>query len=321
VEERAVISAQDVDSIYKIPLLLSEEGLDDITVEKLQLQCQQPDLSEWRQVIEALEHPTGETTIAMVGKYMDLTEAYKSLSEALIHAGIHTHTRVNIQYVDSEEIERHGTGCLENVDAVLVPGGFGERGVEGKIKAVQYARENKVPYLGICLGMQVAVIEYARNVAGLEGAHSSEFEKTAKHPVIGLITEWTTSDGRVETRDEDSDLGGTMRLGGQPCKLKPGSRVHAMYQKDVIIERHRHRYEFNNNYRDTLERAGLQIVGTSMDDSLVEVVELKEHPWFIACQFHPEFTSTPRDGHPLFLGFVSAARAFGEQAIQQAANE
>ena len=321
VEERAVISAQDADSIYKIPLLLSAEGLDDITVEKLQLQCKQADLSEWQQVVEALEHPTGETTIAMVGKYMDLTEAYKSLSEALIHAGIHTRTRVNIQYVDSEEIERDGTACLENVDAILVPGGFGERGVEGKITAVQYARENGVPYLGICLGMQVAVIEYARNVAGLEGAHSSEFEKAAKHPVIGLITEWTTTDGRVETRDEDSDLGGTMRLGGQPCKLKPGSRVHTTYEKDVIIERHRHRYEFNNNYRETLERAGLQLVGTSMDDSLVEVVELKDHPWFIACQFHPEFTSTPRDGHPLFTGFVSAARAFAEQGVQQAANE
>ena len=321
VEERAVISAQDADSIYKIPLLLSAEGLDDITVEKLQLQCKQADLSEWQQVVEALEHPTGETTIAMVGKYMDLTEAYKSLSEALIHAGIHTRTRVNIQYVDSEEIERDGTACLDNVDAILVPGGFGERGVEGKIKAVRYARENKVPYLGICLGMQVAVIEYARNVAGLEGAHSSEFEKAAKHPVIGLITEWTTTDGRVETRDEDSDLGGTMRLGGQPCKLKPGSRVHTTYEKDVIIERHRHRYEFNNNYRETLERAGLQLVGTSMDDSLVEVVELKDHPWFIACQFHPEFTSTPRDGHPLFTGFVSAARAFAEQGVQQAANE
>jgi CTP synthase len=321
VEERAVISAQDVDSIYKLPLLLSEEGLDDITVEKLHLQCKKPDLSEWRGVVDALVNPSGETTIAMVGKYMDLTEAYKSLSEALIHAGVHTRTRVKIQYVDSEEIERNGTGCLRNVDAILVPGGFGERGVEGKISAVQYARENKVPYLGICLGMQVAVIEFARHVAGLEGAHSSEFEKTAKHPVIGLITEWTTTDGRVEKRDEGSDLGGTMRLGGQPCKLKPGSRVHDTYAKDVIIERHRHRYEFNNNYRETLERAGLQIVGTSMDDSLVEVVELKDHPWFIACQFHPEFTSTPRDGHPLFSGFVNAARAYGEQHVQQAANE
>ncbi|MGW8229287.1 MAG: CTP synthase [Gammaproteobacteria bacterium] len=321
VEERAVISAQDVDSIYKLPLLLSEEGLDDIAVEKLQLQCKKPDLSEWRAVVDALANPTGETTIAMVGKYMDLTEAYKSLSEALIHAGVHTRTHVKIQYVDSEEIERNGTGCLRDVDAILVPGGFGERGVEGKITAVQYARENKVPYLGICLGMQVAVIEFARHVAGLEGAHSSEFEKSTKHPVIGLITEWTTTDGRVEKRDEGSDLGGTMRLGGQPCKLKPGSRVHATYGKDVIIERHRHRYEFNNNYRETLERAGLQIVGTSMDGNLVEVIELNDHPWFIACQFHPEFTSTPRDGHPLFSGFVSAARAYGEQHVQQAANE
>jgi len=321
VEERAVISAQDVDSIYKLPLLLSEEGLDDIAVEKLHLQCKKPDLSEWRAVVDALANPSGETTIAMVGKYMDLTEAYKSLSEALIHAGVHTHTRVRIKYVDSEEIERNGTGCLRDVDAILVPGGFGERGVEGKITAVQYARENKVPYLGICLGMQVAVIEFARHVAGLEGAHSSEFEKSTKHPVIGLITEWTTTDGRVEKRDEGSDLGGTMRLGGQPCKLKPGSRVHATYDKDVIIERHRHRYEFNNNYRETLERAGLQIVGTSMDGNLVEVIELNDHPWFIACQFHPEFTSTPRDGHPLFSGFVSAARAYGEQHVQQAANE
>ena len=321
VEERAVISAQDVDSIYKLPLLLSSEGLDDIAVEKLHLQCKKPDLSEWQAVVEAQANPTGETTIAMVGKYMDLTEAYKSLSEALIHAGMHTRTRVNIQYVDSEEIERNGTGCLRNVDAILVPGGFGERGVEGKIAAVQYARENKVPYLGICLGMQVAVIEYARHVAGLEGAHSSEFAKQAKHPVIGLITEWTTSEGRVEKRSEDSDLGGTMRLGGQHCKHKPGTRAHDTYGKDVIIERHRHRYEFNNNYRDTLERAGLQIVGTSMDGNLVEVIELKDHPWFIACQFHPEFTSTPRDGHPLFSGFVRAARAYGEQHVQQAANE
>ncbi|WJW76594.1 CTP synthase [Thiohalobacter sp. IOR34] len=312
VEERAVIAALDVASIYQIPMLLSEQGLDEITVNKLRLDCPPPDLSDWEQVIEALENPSGETTIAMVGKYMDLTEAYKSLSEALIHAGIHTRTRVNIQYVDSEEIERSGTACLEGVDAILVPGGFGERGVEGKIRAVQYARENRVPYLGICLGMQVAVIEYARHVAGLEDAHSSEFDRNCKHPVIALITEWTTQDGRVEKRDEASDLGGTMRLGGQPCKLKPGSRVHETYGKDVIVERHRHRYEFNNNYREPLERAGLQIVGTSLDDSLVEVVELNDHPWFIACQFHPEFTSTPRDGHPLFTGFIRAARAARE---------
>lgn len=321
VEERAVIAALDSDSIYKIPMLLHEESLDDIAVEKLNLQCGAADLSEWRQVIEALEHPTGETTVAMVGKYMDLTEAYKSLSEALIHAGIHTRTRVRIRYLDSEDIEVNGTDCLRDVDAVLVPGGFGERGVEGKIKAVQYARENGIPYLGICLGMQVAVIEYARHVAGLKGAHSTEFDKSATHPVIALITEWTTSDGRVEKRSEESDLGGTMRLGGQPCKLKPDSKARATYAKDVIIERHRHRYEFNNNYREPLERAGLQIVGTSLDDSLVEVIELSDHPWFIACQFHPEFTSTPRDGHPLFSGFVRAARARGEQTVQQAANE
>ncbi len=321
VEERAVIAALDVDSIYKIPMLLSEQGLDEIAVDKLRLEAPPPDLSEWREVIDKLEHPTGETTIAMVGKYMDLTEAYKSLSEALIHAGIHTRTRVNIQYVDSEDIERNGTGCLENVDAILVPGGFGERGVEGKITAARYARENKVPYLGICLGMQVAVIEYARHVAGLEDAHSSEFDPDTRHPVIALITEWITHDGRVEQRDENSDLGGTMRLGGQPCKLKPGSKVHEIYGKDVIVERHRHRYEFNNNYREPLERAGLQIVGTSLDDSLVEVVELDDHPWFIACQFHPEFTSTPRDGHPLFSGFVQAAREHGEKHVQQAANE
>ncbi len=321
VEERAVIAALDVDSIYKIPMLLSEQGLDEIAVDKLRLEAPPPDLSEWREVIDKLEHPTGETTIAMVGKYMDLTEAYKSLSEALIHAGIHTRTRVNIQYVDSEDIERNGTGCLENVDAILVPGGFGERGVEGKITAARYARENKVPYLGICLGMQVAVIEYARHVAGLEDAHSSEFDPDTRHPVIALITEWITHDGRVEQRDENSDLGGTMRLGGQPCKLKPGSKVHEIYGKDVIVERHRHRYEFNNNYREPLARAGLQIVGTSLDDSLVEVVELDDHPWFIACQFHPEFTSTPRDGHPLFSGFVQAARAHGEKHVQQAANE
>ncbi|MCG6886329.1 MAG: CTP synthase [Proteobacteria bacterium] len=321
VEERAVIAALDADSIYKIPMLLHEESLDDIAVEKLRLDCGTTDLSEWRQVVDALEHPTGETTVAMVGKYMDLTEAYKSLSEALIHAGIRTRTRVRIRYVDAEDIELNGTDCLSQVDAILVPGGFGERGVEGKVKAVQYARENRVPYLGICLGMQVAVIEYARHVAGLNGAHSTEFDSKSSHPVIALIAEWTTQDGKVEKRSEDSDLGGTMRLGGQPCKLKPGSRVHATYAKDVIIERHRHRFEFNNNYREPLERAGLQIVGTSLDDNLVEVIELDNHPWFIACQFHPEFTSTPRDGHPLFSGFVQAARARGEQNVQQAANE
>ncbi|HEY9148111.1 MAG TPA: CTP synthase, partial [Gammaproteobacteria bacterium] len=308
VEERAVISAIDVDSIYKIPLELHRQGLDDIVVEKLRLEAKPADLAEWEGVIEALEHPTAEVTIAMVGKYVDLTEAYKSLSEALIHAGIQTRTKVKIVYIDSEEIEKSGTACLKGMDAILVPGGFGERGVEGKIATVRYARENKVPYLGICLGMQVAVIEYARNVAGLAGAHSTEFRKEAAAPVIALITEWVNADGRVETRDEQSDLGGTMRLGGQPSHLLEGTRVREVYGKETIVERHRHRYEFNNNYRDTLTEAGLVIAGVSEDRSLVEAVELKDHPWFIACQFHPEFTSTPRDGHPLFSGFVSAAR-------------
>ena len=313
VEERAVISAIDVDSIYKIPTKLHEQGLDEIVVEKLRLEVPEADLSEWEAVIDAMENPTGEITIAMVGKYVDLTESYKSLSEALIHAGIHTRTRVKIVYVDSEEIEKEGTGCLEQMDAILVPGGFGERGVEGKIEAVRYARENKLPYLGICLGMQVAVIEYARHVAGLEGAHSTEFNHETNYPVIALITEWTTSEGGVETRSADSDLGGTMRLGGQECRLAEGSKVREIYGKDVILERHRHRYEFNNNYRSALTDAGLKLTGLSMDGNLVEVVELADHPWFVACQFHPEFTSTPRDGHPLFSGFVGAARHHHEE--------
>ncbi|MGD8483543.1 MAG: CTP synthase [Thioalkalispiraceae bacterium] len=308
VEERAVISAQDVDSIYKIPADLHAQGLDDIAIEKLRLDAPKADLSEWHEITEALANPTGEVTIAMVGKYVDLTEAYKSLSESLIHAGIHTRTKVSIKYIDSEEIERIGTGCLSKMDAILVPGGFGERGVEGKIQAVRYARENKIPYLGICLGMQVAVIEFARHVASLEDAHSTEFNRHAKEPVIALITEWKQADGTVETRDEASNLGGTMRLGGQPCLLKADSLVREMYGKDVIVERHRHRYEFNNNYRETLEKAGLNITGTSEDGNLVEVIELPNHPWFVACQFHPEFTSRPRDGHPLFNGFVRAAR-------------
>ncbi len=317
VEQRAVIEALDAKSIYEIPMLLNEQHLDDIVVDKLKLDAPDANLSEWRAVADALANPTDEITVAMVGKYMDLTEAYKSLSESLIHAGLHTHTKVKIKYIDSEDIENEGTSCLEGTDAILVPGGFGLRGVEGKIAAVRYARENKVPYLGICLGMQVAVIEYARNMAGLTDAHSTEFKQAAKDPVIGLITEWINSEGRVEQRDESSDLGGTMRLGGQDCKLKTGSRVNIVYGKDVIIERHRHRYEFNNNYRDVLENAGLSISGTSTDDSLVEVVELKEHPWFIACQFHPEFTSTPRDGHPLFTSYVATARELKMSAAKQ----
>jgi len=318
VEQRAVIAALDVDSIYKIPLLLSEQGLDDIVVDKLGLDVPSANLGEWRQVVEALDHPDGEVTIAMVGKYVDLTESYKSLSESLIHAGIHTRTRVNIHYVDSEEIERSGTACLQGMDAILVPGGFGERGVEGKIEAVKYAREHKIPYLGICLGMQVAVIEFARHVAGLSKAHSTEFEPNTPDPVIALITEWVTDDGKVETRSEESDLGGTMRLGAQQCRLQEGSRAREIYGQEIITERHRHRYEFNNNYRDKLSEAGLNLVGTSLDGNLVEVVELEDHPWFIACQFHPEFTSTPRDGHPLFTSFIRAARVTHEQEQQEA---
>ena len=313
VEERAVVSATDASTIYQIPLLLHAQKLDQIVVEKLHMDAPPADLSEWRAVVEALMNPTGEATIAMVGKYMDLTEAYKSLSEALIHAGLHTRTKVKIRYIDSEDIERNGTGVLEDVDAILVPGGFGERGVEGKIRTVQYARANGVPYLGICLGMQVAVIEFARHVAGLEGAHSTEFDRDTPHPVIALITEWVTAEGEVERRSEDSDLGGTMRLGGQECVLAEGSKARGLYGRERIVERHRHRYEFNNTYLDRLNEAGLVISGRSADGSLVEVVELADHPWFVACQFHPEFTSTPRDGHPLFSGFVQAAREHNEK--------
>ncbi len=312
VEERAVISAVDADSIYQIPVLLHEQHLDQIVVDKLRLDVPLADLSEWQAVVDAMNDPNGEVTVAMVGKYMNLTEAYKSLSEALIHAGLHTRTKVKIRYIDSEDIENDGVDCLQDVDAILVPGGFGDRGVEGKITAVKYARENGVPYLGICLGMQVAVIEYARNVAGLKGAHSTEFAQDTKDPVIALITEWTTADGAVEQRNKDSDLGGTMRLGGQDCVLADGSMSRELYGKSHIMERHRHRYEFNNTYLDVLQNAGLAVVGRSADDTLVEMVEIPEHPWFVACQFHPEFTSTPRDGHPLFSGFITAARAFSE---------
>lgn len=313
VESRAVIEALDVDSIYRIPVLLSRQGLDDIVVEKMKLPGKKADLSDWQAFIDAMENPTGEVSVAMVGKYMDLTEAYKSLSESLIHAGVHTHTKVKIVYIDSEQMETEGTACLDSVDAILVPGGFGERGVEGKILAAQYAREKQVPYLGICLGMQVAVIDYARNVAGLTDANSSEFNASTPHPVIALITEWVDAKGKRETRSKDSDLGGTMRLGGQACKLKQGTRIRTLYGKDVINERHRHRYEFNNNYREQLQQAGLIIAGISEDENLVEVIEVPDHPWFVACQFHPEFTSTPREGHPLFSGFVQAAREYKEK--------
>ena len=308
VHEKAVISAVDADNIYRIPMLLHDQDLDEIVVKQLGLNVPAADLSEWHAVLDGLEHTDGSVTIAMVGKYMHLTEAYKSLSEALVHAGIQTRTRVRINYIDSEQIEQEGTGCLQDVDAILVPGGFGERGVEGKIETVRFARERKIPYLGICLGMQVAVIEFARHVAGLAGAQSTEFNRETPHPVIALITEWLNSDGKLETRTESSDLGGTMRLGGQECRLEEGSLARELYGREVIMERHRHRYEFNNQYIDVLRDAGLRFSGWSLDSRLVEMVEIPDHPWFVACQFHPEFTSTPRDGHPLFSGFIRAAR-------------
>jgi CTP synthase len=307
VEEKAVISAVDVDCIYKIPGLLHAQGLDDIVLRKLEIQAPPANLSRWDELIYALEHPKTQVDIALVGKYVDLTESYKSLSEALTHAGIHTGARVNIHYIDSEDLERDGVACLEDKDAVLVPGGFGKRGVEGKIRAIRYARENKVPYLGICLGLQLAVIEYARNQAGLDGAHSTEFDPNTPHPVIALIHEWHGRDGRLETRSERSDLGGTMRLGGQECALLPGSLARQIYGKEKIVERHRHRYEVNNRYIPHLMNSGMRVSGISANEDLCEMVELADHPWFVACQFHPEFTSTPRDGHPLFSAFIRAA--------------
>ena len=310
VPEKSVISAVDVDSIYKIPMELHKQGLDDIVVSQLNLTAKPANLSEWQEVADNINNPEGEVDIAMVGKYMDLTEAYKSLSESLIHAAIHTRTKVKVHYIDSEVIERDGTAVIAGMDAILVPGGFGERGVEGMIMAAQCARENNIPYLGICLGMQVAVIEYARNKAGLEGAYSTEFDADTPHPVIGLITEWQKEDGSVETRDHNSDLGGTMRLGAYACKLADGSLAKEVYGAAEISERHRHRYEFNNNYKQPLEAAGLLFSGMSADENLVEMIEIPEHPWFLACQAHPEFTSTPRQGHPLFDGFINAASMY-----------
>lgn len=317
VPEKSVVSCVDVDSIYKIPMELHRQGLDEIVVKQLGLDAKPADLSQWQQVYENLSNPLGEVDIAMVGKYMDLTEAYKSLSESLIHAGIHTRTKVNVHYVDSEQVEKQGTDCIKGMDAILVPGGFGERGVEGMIDTARYARENNIPYLGICLGMQVAVIEYARHKAGLPEAYSTEFDLNTPDPVIGLITEWEKEDGSVEQRDHDSDLGGTMRLGGYQCQLKPGSLAQKIYGADEIIERHRHRYEFNNNYMEKLAQAGLVFSGMSQDKSLAEMIEIPDHPWFVACQFHPEFTSTPRHGHPLFEGFISAAKNNRDQQGEQ----
>ncbi len=308
VAENSVFMSLDKDTIYKVPEDLHEQGLDDVVVSKLGLKCGPADLSEWKNVVSRLERPNHSVDVAMVGKYMDLTESYKSLSEALIHAGVHTQTKVNIHYFDSEEIEKNGAGALSKMSAVLVPGGFGLRGIEGKIKAVQFARENNIPFLGICLGLQVAVIEFARNMAQMHGANSTEFDENTDYPVIGLITEWQDENGETQKRDSESHLGGTMRLGGQECELVKGSYSQKIYGSDKVVERHRHRYEVNNNLISKIEEAGLKISGRSSDGLLVEMVEIKDHPWFVACQFHPEFTSTPRDGHPLFESFIKAAK-------------
>jgi CTP synthase len=310
VAEEAVIYAVDVDHIYKIPRELNQQGLDEIVVKHFSLDVPPADLSGWDSVVEALEHPENEVSIGFVGKYVDHTDAYKSLNESLTHAGIHTRTKVNIVKIDSDLIETDGIDALEGLDAILVPGGFGSRGIEGKIAAANYARVNKIPYLGICLGMQVAVIEYARNVLGLTKAHSTEFNPKTPDPVIALVTEWLDRDGSIETRDENADLGGTMRLGAQTCKLVPGTNTRRAYGSEEIFERHRHRYEFNNNYLQKLQDAGLVISGLSVDNELVEMIELSDHPWFIGCQFHPEFTSKPREGHPLFNSFINAAVAY-----------
>jgi CTP synthase len=321
VDTGAVISAYDVNSIYKIPKVLHKQGLDEIVCRKLNLTPRPADLTMWDKIVDALEHPEHEINLAMVGKYVDLTDSYKSLSEALIHAGIHTRTKVKIHYVDSEAIEKDGTGSLESMDAILVPGGFGKRGTEGKIAAVKLAREKKIPYLGICLGMQIAVIEFARNVVGLKEANSTEFDPDSPHPVVALITEWQNRDGKVEKRDAGSNLGGTMRLGSQPCTVQAGTLAHRIYQSTTVSERHRHRYEVNNHYVPRLEAAGLVISARTNTESLTEMAELADHPWFYGCQYHPEFTSTPRDGHPLFISFVKAAleqrkRTHGETGLR-----
>lgn len=307
VEEKAVVSMRDVDSIYKVPALLKSQGTDELVVQRFGLDVPEADLSEWEQVLYQEANPSGEVVIGMVGKYIELPDAYKSVNEALKHAGIKNQIKVKIQYVDSQDVMVKGADVLKGLDAILVPGGFGERGVEGKILTAQYARENKVPYLGICLGMQVALIEFARNVAGLTDAHSTEFDAETPHPVVGLINEWLDEEGQIEYRTENSDLGGTMRLGSQLCHILKGTKAYDVYGSETIYERHRHRFEVNNNYREQLSDAGLVFSGLSTDKTLVEVIENKDHPWFIAGQFHPEFNSTPRDGHPLFESFVAAS--------------
>jgi len=310
VQPEAVIAALDADSIYKIPGMLHDQMLDGIVCHKLDILAKAANLKVWNELVDALEHPEHEVDVAFVGKYVDLTESYKSLTEALVHAGIHTRSRINIHYIDSEEIEKRGPAALKTMDAVLVPGGFGRRGTEGKIIAIRYAREHKVPYLGICLGMQLATIEFARHVASLEGANSTEFDTDTPHPVVALITEWADREGRIEQRDESSDLGGTMRLGAQKCPVRPGTLAASIYGKEVN-ERHRHRYEVNNAYVPKLEAAGLVIAARTPTENLPEIMELPQetHPWFVGVQFHPEFTSNPRTGHPLFIAFVKSALA------------
>ena len=310
VAPEAVISVVDADTIYSIPRMLHEQMLDEIVCHKLNLLARAADLSSWNRIVHTLKNPKYEVNVAFVGKYVDLTESYKSLTEALIHAGIHNESKVNIHYIDSEDVEKGGTAALEKMDAILVPGGFGKRGTEGKIAAIRYARESKTPYLGICLGMQLAVIEFARNVAGLKDANSTEFDDQTPHPLVGLITEWKNADGKVEQRSEDSDLGGTMRLGAQKCPIVPDTKAFAIYGAEVN-ERHRHRYEVNNNYVDKLEKAGLVVSARTPTEQLCEMIELPSdiHPWFVACQFHPEFTSNPRNGHPLFNAYIAAALA------------
>lgn len=321
VEERAVVSCPDLDSIYAIPELLHQQGVDNIITEKLGLQnkCQPANLSDWAHVVDLEKNTTATVTVGIVGKYIELADAYKSINESLQHAGIHTATKVNLQYIDAEEIEREGTGLLESLDAILVPGGFGERGVEGKIRAIQFARENAIPYFGICLGMQLAVVEFGRNVLGLKGAHSTELNPNTPHPMVGLITEWTTEAGEKEQRSESSDLGGTMRLGAQHCQVVTGSLAAKMYQRDVIFERHRHRYEINSTYVQAFEEKGMAVGGWSKDGSLVEMIDIPTHPWFFGCQFHPEFTSTPREGHPVFIDYIETARRLSLQTREHLA--